>query len=126
MELAAPVTRPVGHPGDGQFRVVGLVDALLGQEGGCCAQVGRAGAPALLAVVDQGPQRLPRSRRFPIDELTDATDFVFADDLSGEFEELIGGLTLDAGSARFFLSGGAQFRDEVDNYNASAGVRWRW
>lgn len=57
---------------------------------------------------------------------TGATEFVFADDMSGEFEELTGGLTLDAGSARFFLSAGAQFHDLVDNYNASAGVRWRW
>ncbi len=57
-----------------------------------------------------------------------APDYVFVDDMSGEFQELSGGLTLDAGAVDFFIQGGAKFyeHDEYDNYNGSIGVRWSW
>lgn len=56
-----------------------------------------------------------------------APDFVIVDDLSGDFQELEGGLTLaTTDSFTAFVSAGAKFHDEYDNYSGSVGVRWRW
>ena len=57
-----------------------------------------------------------------------ATGVTFADDLSGDFQEVGVGLSLsnESDSLSGFISGGARFAEGIDNHTASVGLRLRW
>ena len=56
------------------------------------------------------------------------SDFTFADDLSGQFEEFGVGLSLsnDGDTLRGYVAAGAKLQDGIDNYNFSLGLRLGW
>ncbi len=57
-----------------------------------------------------------------------ATGVTFADDLSGDFQELGGGLSAgnESGTLSGYVSGGVKLADDIDNYSLSLGLRLRW
>lgn len=59
---------------------------------------------------------------------TEVEDVRFVEDFSGAFQEVGAGLTLANASDTLegFASAGAKFRDDIDNYTLSLGVRMRW
>jgi len=59
---------------------------------------------------------------------TSAERVAIQDDLIGEFQELVAGvsLTSSSGNLQGYVSGGAKFADDSDGHHASVGIRLRW
>ncbi len=57
-----------------------------------------------------------------------ATGVTFADDLSGDFQEIGAGMSLsnEADTLQGYASTGAKLAEGIDNYTVSLGVRLRW